>query len=127
MTIQRVDDDGSFWFISANDSHQDLDIKQNPEVKLYFQGSTHSDFLYVEGTATITDDKAIIKELWEPLFKVWFTEGEDDPRISVIKITPTIGYYWDNKNGSAIAAFKMLMGVVTGKTLDDSIEGDIII
>jgi general stress protein 26 len=125
MTVKKVDDAGCFWFVSAKDSNQDADIQINPEVKLYFQGSAHSDFMYLEGTATITYDKAIIDELWEPMFKVWFTEGKDDPRISIIKITPTVGYYWDNKNGNAIAAIKMLAGAITGQTLDDSIEGNI--
>ncbi|MBC7615819.1 MAG: pyridoxamine 5'-phosphate oxidase family protein, partial [Pedobacter sp.] len=69
------------------------------------------------------EDKAIIKELWEPLLKVWFTEGIDDPRISVIKVAPSEGYYWDNKHGNAIAFAKMVAGAIIGKTLDDSIEG----
>jgi hypothetical protein len=55
--------------------------------------------------------------------KVWFTEGKDDPRISVIKVTPTSGYYWDTKHGSAVAFTKMLIGSIIGTTLDDSVEG----
>ena len=58
-----------------------------------------------------------------PLLKTWFTEGEDDPRITVIAVDPLGGYYWDNKHGKAIAGIKMLVGAATGKTLDDSIEG----
>jgi hypothetical protein len=47
----------------------------------------------------------------------------DDPRITVIKVTPTEGYYWDNKHGNAVAGAKMMIGAMIGKTLDDSIEG----
>ncbi|MGE3509589.1 MAG: pyridoxamine 5'-phosphate oxidase family protein [Vicinamibacterales bacterium] len=32
-----------------------------------------------------------IDELWEPLAKTWFTEGKDDPRITVIKVAPRRG------------------------------------
>ena len=53
--------------------------------------------------ATVSEDKEKIKELWEPLLKTWFTEGIDDPRISVIKVDPTEAYYWDNKHGNAVA------------------------
>lgn len=123
MSIQKVDDSGTLYFLSANDSSKNMDIKANADVKLYFQGSKYSDFLYIEGSATISEDKTIIKELWEPIFKVWFTEGENDPRISVIMVKPSNGYYWDNKHGNAIAAIKMLTGAVIGKTMDDSIEG----
>jgi len=67
--------------------------------------------------------KKLIKELWEPLLKTWFTEGVDDPRITVIKVETKQGYYWDNKHGNAIALVKMAAGAAMGKTLDDSIEG----
>lgn len=123
MSVQQVDDEGNLWFLSASDSHQNQEIAMDPAVKLFFQGSKHSDFLQLVGTATISTDKAKIKELWEPIVKTWFTEGEDDPRITVIKVTPSEGYYWDNKHGNVIAGIKILFGALTGKTLDDSIEG----
>ncbi|MEO5681750.1 MAG: pyridoxamine 5'-phosphate oxidase family protein [Chitinophagaceae bacterium] len=125
MSIQKADEDGTLWFLSANDSHKNAEIEANSAVKLFFQGSAHSDFLYLNGYATITEDRAIIHELWNPVLKTWFTEGEDDPRISVIKVVPEDGYYWDNKHGNAVAGVKMLWGAITGKTLDDSIEGRI--
>lgn len=123
MAVQKMDEEGNFWFLSANDSHKNLDIQKDPQVQLLFQGSSHSDFLTVYGTATISTDKALIKELWEPIIKTWFTGGVDDPRITVIKVETESGYYWDNKHGDAIALIKMAVGAVMGKTMDDSIEG----
>jgi general stress protein 26 len=73
----------------------------------------------------VSRDKAKIHELWKFVLKTWFTEGEDDPRITVIKVTPTHGYYWDTKHGNAVAGVKMLLGAALGVTLDDSIEGNI--
>ena len=123
MNVREVDDDGNLWFLSANDSHKNMELEMNPRVKLYFQGSKHSDFLELEGTASLCTNQSKIDELWEPMIKTWFTEGKDDPRISVIKFEPMDGYYWDTKHGSAIAGIKMMIGAAIGKTLDDSIEG----
>ena len=123
MSVQKVDDDGNFWFLSANDSHKNQELESDPAVHLLFQGSDYSDFLSIYGEATITEDKQIIKDLWEPTLKVWFTEGIDDPRISAIKVVPGEGYYWDNKHGNAVAFVKMVAGAIVGKTMDDSIEG----
>lgn len=92
---------------------------------MFFQGSKHSQFLSLDGSASISRDKARIKELWNLILKTWFTEGEDDPRITVIKVTPSHGYYWDNKHGNAVAGVKMMIGAAIGKTLDDSIEGNL--
>ncbi|MEI9943329.1 MAG: pyridoxamine 5'-phosphate oxidase family protein [Chitinophagaceae bacterium] len=125
MSVQKVDDDGHLWFLSANDSYKNKEIDADPEVKMYFQGSAHSDFLFIKGNAFISEDKNKIDELWEPLHKAWFTEGKNDPRISVIEIIPEEGYYWDTVHGNAVAFIKMLVGAAIGKTLDDSVEGKI--
>ena len=123
MNVRKLDDDGTLWFLSASDSHKNAELARDPSVRLYFQGSAHSDFLHLSGRATVSTDKAKIKELWEPILKTWFTEGVDDPRITVIQVVPTGGYYWDTKHGDTVAGVKMLIGAAIGKTLDDSIEG----
>jgi len=125
MNVRLVDDAGSLWFLSAKDSHTNQELAINPNVKLFFQGSPHSDFLQLDGRATMSRDQAKIHELWEPVIRNWFSEGETDPRITVIQVTPTEGYYWDTKHGNTVAGIKMLIGAAIGKTMDDSIEGKI--
>jgi general stress protein 26 len=125
MSVQKFDEQGNLWFLSADDSHKNFELKTDNTVQLHFMGSAHSDFLTVYGKATISKDKEKIKELWEPIVKTWFTEGVDDPRITVIKVEPIDAYYWDNKHGNAIALIKMAAGAVMGKTLDDSIQGEL--
>lgn len=123
MSVQDVDDEGNLWFLSADDSHLNREIALDSSVRLLFQGSPHSDFMYLNGTASISRDRAKIDEFWNPIFKTWFTEGKDDPRITVIRVEPTDGYYWDTKHGHLVAGAKMMIGALVGKTLDDSIEG----
>ena len=125
MAVQEVDDDGTLWFMSASDSHKNSELEANPAVRLFFQVSEHAGFLTLTGRARISRDRRKIRQLWSPILKTWFTEGEDDPRITLIAVKPSGGYYWDNKHGSAIAGIKMLIGAATGKTLDDSVEGTI--
>ncbi len=125
MSVQKIDEAGNLWFLSSDDSHKNAHISADNKVQLLFQGSAHSDFLSLYGTASISRDKKMIKELWEPIIKTWFTGGEDDPRITVIKVEAEEGYYWDNKHGNAIAFVKMMAGAAMGKTMDDSIEGTV--
>lgn len=123
MAAQKIDDDGNIWFLSAKDSHKNEELVRDPFVQLLFQGSPHSDFMSVYGIAEISEDKSKIDELWNPMVKAWFTEGKDDPRITVIKVSPTQAYYWDTKHGTLVAFLKIAASVVTGKTMDDSVEG----
>ena len=123
MAVQKIDDDGTCWFLSAADSYKNQEILLDPFVQLLFQTSTHAGFISLYGEAHITKDKVKIKELWEPLLKTWFTEGEQDPRITVIEFIPETGYYWDTKHGRLVAFAKQVAGSILGKTMDDSIEG----
>jgi general stress protein 26 len=125
MNVRKVDEQGNFWFLIANDSQTARQLGNDPRVRLYFQGSPHSDFLVVDGRASFSKERAKIEELWEPAIKTWFTGGVDDPRIAVVQVTPSAGYYWDTKHGNAVAGAKMMIGAAIGKTLDDSIEGTI--
>ena len=127
MSKQLVDEDGSIWFLSRKDSGKNAEIDQDPFVQLLFQANKHSGFVSIYGTAKIIDDQQKIDELWQPMFKVWFQKGKNDPIISLIKVDPTEGYYWDTKNGQAIAFLKIAASLVTGKAMDDSVEGKLVV
>lgn len=126
MAVQHVDEEGNCWFLSAADSHLDAEIENDNNVQLLFHGSSHSDLMNLYGRAGMSKDKKMIEALWQPIMKTWFTEGKDDPRITIIMFKPEGGYYWDNKHGNAIAFIKTALGAMTGKTMDDSIEGKLI-
>jgi len=127
MSVQKTDEAGHVWFLSAKDSVKNMELAQDKNVTLYFQGSSYSDFLELNGHAYVSYDKQKIEELWDPTIKAWFTEGVDDPRISVIEFIPEMGYYWDNKHGNAVAGIKVLISALSGKTMDDSIEGNLVL
>jgi general stress protein 26 len=122
MSTLQVDDDGNIWFLSSKESNKNDELSENDEVHLFY-GHGNDKFLTVHGTATISYNKEKIKELWTPIAKVWFTEGIDDPRISVIKVKVSDGYYWDNKHGKMVQGVKLAASLLTGKTMDDGIEG----
>lgn len=125
MAVQKVDEQGAIWFLSSVDSHKNEEIQKDNMVQLLFQGDPHTDFLSVYGRATVSKDKQKIKEFWNPMLKTWFTEGEDDPRITVIKVDMESGYYWDTKHGKAVSFAKQIIGAMTGQTLDDSVQGEL--
>ena len=124
MSVQEIDGDGNLWFLSDKNSNKNDEINMNSKVEIFF-AQPHDKFLTLHGNATILYDRRKIKELWNPIIKVWMPEGEDDPNLSIIKVTPEDGYYWNNKNGKMVAIAKMTVAFVTGKTMDDGIEGNL--
>ena len=125
MSVQKVCDQGNFWFLSADNSNHNAEIEKDPRVQLFFTNENDAEFLTIYGTATISKDRTKINELWSSLVKAWFPEGKEDPHITVIKVTPEDGFYWDTKNGKAISLIKIATAAVTGKPMDGGIEGEL--
>jgi general stress protein 26 len=123
MATQEVDDEGNLWFLSAKSSNKNQHILADPRIQLFYSNTASSEYLSIYGIGQITTDKAEIEKLWSPIVKAWFTEGKNDPDLSVIKVSPEEAYYWDTKNNKAVQWAKILAGAITGKTMDDSIEG----
>ncbi len=126
MSAQQVDEMGNVWFLSDKDSTKNTDIKANSHVDLLF-GQGNAKFLSLHGSAQVLYDKEKIMELWQPIAKISFTECVDYPRISVIKVSVKDGYYWDTKHGKVVEVAIMAAAFVSGKTMDDGIEGTLTI
>lgn len=126
MSCNEVDDHGDMWFISNAKSNKNFEIKQDDKVQLFFSKIGDSQYLSVFGHASIYTDKSQIEQHWTPIAKAWFEEGKDDPDVSVIKVTPSDAYYWDTKDGKAIAFLKWGIKALTGANIDDGgVEGKI--
>ncbi len=123
MSRQEIDDDGTLWFFSEVSSHKNAHIQQDNRVQLFFSNTGNQEYLSIYGTAEIVRDVAKAKELWSPIAKTWFNDGPEDPTLTIIKVTPEDGYYWDTKDGKLISLIKMAAGAITGKEIDGSLEG----
>lgn len=127
MEAQLVDDDGCIWFFSKKDSEKNKAIEANNEVKLFFCNPSKSIFLIANGVCEIVYDKVKIDKMWSTFLKVWFTEGKDDPTITLLKVQVNDAYYWDTEGTKMINFVKMIASVATGKTVDLGNEGSIVL
>jgi general stress protein 26 len=125
MGVQKVCDQGNFWFLSPRDSDKNREIAEDPRVQLFISNTSNYEFLSVYGKATISRDQQKIDEFWNDIHKAWFPEGKNDPNISVIKVAPEQGFYWDTKDGKLVSMIKILASAVSGKTLQEGVEGTI--
>ena len=90
---------------------------------MFFAHPGKSSYLLVNGEAEIIFDRAKTEELWNPVAKIWFEGGKDDPDISIIKVTPTTAYYWDTDGNQMINFIKLVASVASGTNLVTGNEG----
>lgn len=127
MTIQECDEEGNLWFISSSDSNKNFEIKDDNRVQLYFMNNGSAEYLHIYGKAFIYKDKSTIEDKWSAMANVWFEEEEEDPNVSIIRVTPDETYYWDTKAGKFVTMLHFFTAAVTGNKSegDDGVEGNL--
>jgi len=125
MGTLEVDDEGNLWFFSQEASNKNFEIKEDERVQLFYSNHSSAEYLSVSGHATVVKDEEKAKKLWSGMMKAWFHDGVDDPSLTMIKVTPDDVYYWDTKNNKMVSLIKIAVGALTGKTMDDGVEGNI--
>ncbi|RZJ66390.1 MAG: general stress protein [Flavobacterium sp.] len=123
MGLAKADDDGNLWFMSAKDSAKNQQIENDNRVQIFFAKPQDTEFLSVYGKATITTDRQIINDVWNPIANAWFKEGKEDPNVTVIKVDVSEAYYWDTKFGKFVSLVNIAIAAVTGTHRDTGIEG----
>ncbi len=117
MSTKRVDDDGSIWFLSGQDSTHNANILRNLAVQLLYAEPKSFQFLTIYGQALVLTDRAILESLYESSDDAWF-DGLEDPNLSAIKVVPHMAHYWDIKGNTLAALWRMGVAAVTGDAAD---------
>jgi general stress protein 26 len=104
------------YFLTDARRHKDEEIARDPNVNLSFANASDQKYVSVTGTATVSNDRAKIKELFSTPAKAWWDSAED-PNIRVLKIAPDDAEFWDSP-GTIISYVKMAAAVATGTRPD---------
>lgn len=125
MGLRETDAEGNMWFLSSEESNKNFEIKEDNRVQLFFMNNGSSEYLSVYGKAFIYKDKSTIEEKWTPIANAWFEEGKEDPKVTVIRVTPDETYYWDTKAGKLVSFLSFAAAAITGTKTDnsDGVEG----
>jgi general stress protein 26 len=121
MATQDSEFAGKIWFMTDKDSDKIKEIAKNKTVSLEYASGNGVTFVSISGEAAVVDDKAKIKELWNPFLKAWF-EGPEDPKVALVEVTVHRAEYWNNKGGKLGGLADIAITAVTGNanTLDEN-------
>ncbi|MDP9051621.1 MAG: pyridoxamine 5'-phosphate oxidase family protein [Acidobacteriota bacterium] len=118
MATQETEFNGTIWFLSRLQSLKVDELKKDASVGLMYADPGNHNYVSAKGKATVSRDKAKIHELWNPMFKAWFPEGEDDPQIAVIRVDVSEAQYWEASSSKIVFGIKYLAASVTGGKVD---------
>jgi general stress protein 26 len=127
MATQKTEFDGTLWFLTRRESDKVREMADDDHVSLLYEDPGDSKYVAVKGRATVSRDRAKIHELWNPMYKAWFPQGEDDPAISVVKVTVSEAQYWEASSSKLVMGIKYLAAAVTGGKVDVGETGKVLV
>ena len=116
MARQEVEPDAEMWFIAARDTRHVADIQVEPRVSLTF--SSRDSWVALTGAASVVDDEAKLKELWNTFAEAWLPGGPEDPNAVLIKVDVDEAEYWDTPGGKVASLISFARTRLTGDTYD---------
>jgi general stress protein 26 len=108
--------DTAIYMLTDARRHKDEEIAQHPDINLSFADTGAQKYVSVTGTATVSNDRARIKQLFSTSARAWW-DSADDPNIRVLKVTPDDAEFWDSP-GTMVSYVKMAAAAVTGSRPD---------
>ncbi|HEY6135630.1 MAG TPA: pyridoxamine 5'-phosphate oxidase family protein [Rubrivivax sp.] len=121
MTAQLDGDEGPIWFFGSKDSAlaKSLGSVGGKAAMMVFAAKDHDLFASVHGQLCVETDRAMVERLWNPFVAAWYT-GKDDPKLLLLRLTPSEGQIWLD-GSSLIAGIKMLLGFDPKKDYEDKV------
>lgn len=126
MATQKADEfDGTVWFLTRHESGKVHEIEQDAHVSLIYADPSNSKYVSAKGRARVSDNRGKIHELWNPMYKAWFPNGEDDPQIAVLRVEITEAQYWEASSSKLVVGVKYLAAAITGGKVDVGESGKV--
>ena len=112
MAVKEREFDGDLWFFTEDPSHKTEEVRANPQVNVALESGRG--WVSLAGEASVVKDAAKIDELWDTGAEAWFTEGRDDPKVALLKVTAHSAEYWATDDPKPLVLLKYAKAAVTG-------------
>ncbi len=125
MATQKRNPIADLWFVTDIESNKIDELDQHPNINLSYFSTKSKEWVSVSGNATISTDRAAIRELYEPDWKMYFgaldevrNGGPDDPRLALILVNADSVIYLKQDKSTPAVLFELLKGRITGERPD---------
>ena len=116
MAQQEVQSDGSLFFFVERDSNIVRNVAANPHVGVSL--SSGDVWVSISGNATIVDDVAKKKDLWNAGVEAWLPQGPEDASVALLHVDSESAEYWDTPGGKVASVFSFVKSKATGQPYD---------
>ena len=121
MATQERVSGTDLWFVTDVSSNKLDELQSDPHVNLAYYNLKSREWVSVSGTAVITQDRNMIRELYKPDWKAWFGDnggaedgGPNDPRLALVLVEAHSVEYLVSTDPRPVVLFKVAKAILTG-------------
>jgi general stress protein 26 len=125
MATQDRHAGADLWFVTDIDTHKIEELEQDPNVNVAYYRDRTKEWVSVSGTARISQDRELIREMYHADWRVWLGKvddvrdgGPDDPRLALLLVTADSVVYMKKDKPAPVVLFEVARGMVTGERPD---------
>ena len=125
MATQKRAAGADLWFVASEETAKIRDLRADPHVNLAYYKDRTREWISVSGLATLSDDRAKIRELYASDWKMWFAdEGDprhgtpDDPRLVLIGVDIHAAVFLEVDKPQPVVLYELAKGWLTGEMPD---------
>ena len=123
MATQKRAAGADLWFVTLDGSSKLTAIEHDPHVNLSYYKDRTREWISVSGIASISRDRAKIRELYAPDWKAWFAEAgdprhgtPDDPRMVLIGVDVHAAVFLEVNKPQPVVLYEVVKGWLTGES-----------
>lgn len=107
--------DGKVYFFTDIRSAKAHEVRKDPGVNLSYADPDHQNYVSISGTCKVVTDRAVIRDLFKPMHKIWYPDGPQDPDLCALEVTAELAEYWDAPSGMIPFVIGAAKALLTGK------------
>ncbi len=121
MATQERVSGTDLWFVTDISSHKLDELDSDRHVNLAYYNMKSREWVSVSGSATVSQDRNMIHELYKPGWKAWFGDqggaedgGPDDPRLALVLVEALSVEYLVTTKPRPVVLFEVAKAMLTG-------------
>ncbi|MEM9990802.1 MAG: pyridoxamine 5'-phosphate oxidase family protein [Bacteroidota bacterium] len=127
MHTTEVEEDGTVYFFTSNDSGKVEEIEEDRFVNLAYSNPDKQNYLSISGNASIVNSERKIAELWNPVLKAWYPDGLETPKLRLIKVVPNRAEYWESSGNSLVQMFNIGKALIKGERYKAGVHEEVVL
>lgn len=106
---------GILYFFVSKSTEVGQRLRSDGNVNVSYADPRNDVWVSVSGQAVVSEDRAAIEALFNPMAKAWFPGGPADPDLELVEVHIRHAEYWDVKESKATQLVKMAAAAVSGE------------